>query len=148
MTTIKVQYKEVIAFLEANKGKKVASILDEVKTLCEAKKGGSNGQTFIRDEAGNVTKVFCYYHKKWEDISTVEFGVKKNTATGLNTMCKEGVSNWTKQQRIAKQEEAKLLDKLISGELSQEDLAAAREQIDFQRQTIIARTDEQGTDEA
>jgi hypothetical protein len=146
-TTIKVQYQDIIAFLELNKGKKVSTILAEVTEMCVAKKGGSGGKTFIRNDEGIVTHVFCYYHKKWEEVSTVEYGDKKSTATGLNTMCKEGVSKWTKQQAMAKKAEAGLLDKLLSGELSQDTLAAARQEIEDTRQVVVPREDDQGTDE-
>lgn len=139
--TIKKQYLEVIALLEANKGKKVSSILDEVLALCEAKKGGSNGETFKKDDEGNVTHVFCWYHKEWEAVAEVEYGTKKGTATGLNTMCKQGVSSWTKAQRVAKQQKAELMDKVLSGELTPgtDEVNEALAAIEEQRNTIVAR---------
>ena len=137
MTAIKKQYVELIELLEASKNKKVSTILEEVKALCEAKKGGSDGKTFEKDADGNVTKVYCWYHKQWEDVAEVEYGNKKGTATGLNTMCKQGVSSWTKQQRIAKQARDEVLTRVASGEeLNVQDELDA---IEVTRQVIIER---------
>ena len=75
--TIKKQFEEVYAFLEANKNKKVATIFDDVVALMSSKSGGSDiGKTFIKDDEGNVIGVYCYYHKKWEAVSVAEYGVK------------------------------------------------------------------------
>lgn len=139
MTAIKKQYQELIALLEANKGKKVSTILDDVKALCEAKKGGSNGKTFEKDDEGNVTRVYCWYHKEWEDVAEVEYGTKKGTATGLNTMCKQGVSSWTKQQRVAKQAKEAILDMLANGELKHADLQGELDRVEEERQVVIPR---------
>ena len=84
-----------------------------------------------------MTRVFCYYHKCWEDIATYTYGPKKSTASGLNTMCKEGVSNWTKQQRVAKQERSELLTKLGSGEVSIEGLPTVEAEIEAKRTSIV-----------
>ena len=111
--------------------------IQEIKALCEAKKGGSDGKTFEKDADGNVTKVYCWYHKQWEDVAEVEYGNKKGTATGLNTMCKQGVSSWTKQQRIAKQARDEVLTRVASGEeLNVQDELDA---IEVTRQVIIER---------
>ena len=133
-TMIKKDFVALIAFLEENKTKKVSTILEELKGMCTKK---TNDKTFILDSEGNVTSVYCYYHKQWEDVSKVAYGPKKNTASGLNTMCKVGVSNWTKQQRVAKQSKALLLEKLGSGELLIEDLQTEQELIEVERTKII-----------
>tara|TARA_R110001632_G_scaffold178976_4_gene298791 strand:+ start:1284 stop:1772 length:489 start_codon:yes stop_codon:yes gene_type:complete len=134
MTTIKKDYQAIIAFLEANKNKHVKTILEELKGMCTKK---TNDKTFELDEDGNVLRVFCYYHKCWEDVDTYTYGPKKNTASGLNTMCKEGVSQWTKQQRVAKQSKELLLTKLGTGELEIDDLAAEQELIERTRIRIV-----------
>ena len=49
--TIKKQFEEIYAFLEANKNKKVATIFDDVVALMSSKSGGSDiGKTFIKDD--------------------------------------------------------------------------------------------------
>ena len=137
MTTIKKDYQAIVTFLEENSTKKVSTILEELKSMCTKK---TNDKTFKVDEDGNVTHVFCYYHKVWEEVDTYTYGPKKSTASGLNTMCKEGVSNWTKQQRVAKQSRAELLTKLGSGEMSIEELPQAEEAIEEARQAIVPHT--------
>lgn len=145
--TIKKQYEEIYAFLEANKNKKVATIFDDVVALMQSKSGGSDiGKTFLKDTEGNVTHVYCYYHKKWEDVKVAEYGVKQNTATGLNTMCKEGVSSWSKQQRTYKKRNEELLTLISKGELSAEELPAQMELAEADRKAIEVRNDEHGFD--
>lgn len=136
MTMIKKDFVALIAFLEENKAKKVSTILEEAKLMCTKK---ANDKTFKLDDEGVVTHVFCYYHKCWEDVSECEYGPKKNTASGLNTMCKIGVSQWTKQQRVAKQAKEALLTKLGTGELLIEDLAVEQELIETARCQIVER---------
>ena len=99
----KKAYIEIIKFLEANSNKKVSTILSEVKAMTQSKNSSNvEGRTFYKDDEDNTIAIFCYYFKKWMRLDEVEFGLKANTASGYNTMCKVGVSNWTKQQRVAK----------------------------------------------
>ena len=148
MTIVKKQFEELYILLADNKNKKVATILPQLIELMQ-KKNNASGQanTFLKDDEGNVTHIFCYYHKKWEDVTVAEYGSKKGTATGLNTMCKEGVSNWTKQQRVKKQSEAGLLTKIISGELMPDELPAEQARLSDEAKVIKPRADEHGTDE-
>ena len=127
-------FVELVALLEANKGKKVSTILPEVMELVSAK---VQTKTFRLDDAGNVTEIYCYYHKQWEDVAEVPYGKKASTASGLNTMCKEGTSNWTKQQRLAKLAKAKLLDLVASGEVEPGELPERLEEIEEARKVIV-----------
>lgn len=142
---MKKQFAEIYAVLEANQNKKVSTIMPELIELM-ARKNNASGQanTFIKNEAGEVTHIFCYYHKLWEEVANVEYGSKANTATGLNTMCKEGVSNWTKQQRVKKQKEAALLSKVATGEIAVEDIGTIQAELQEEAKIIIPRADGQG----
>jgi hypothetical protein len=146
--TIKKQYTELHTFLTENSNKKVSTILPELIELM-SRKNNSSGQanTFHKDADGNVIAIYCYYHKKWELVADVEYGAKAGTATGLNTMCKEGVSNWTKQQRAKKQAEASLLSLLSAGEMDVSEIGAKQAEIAEDAKVIIPRTDGHGTDE-
>ena len=131
---IKKDYVELVKFLETNKNKKVETILDLVREMCSQKVE----TTFKKDENGNVTHVFCYYHKVWEDVSQVEYGKKaSNKATGLNTMCKVGLNQWSKQQRVAQKEKNELLEKMAKGEVTQEEFTQELDAIELRRNTII-----------
>lgn len=131
---IKKDYVELVNFLETNKNKKVETILDLVREMCSQKVE----TTFKKDDEGNVTHVFCYYHKVWEDISQVEYGKKaSNKATGLNTMCKVGLNQWSKQQRVAQKEKNELLEKMAKGEVTQEEFTQELDAIELRRNAII-----------
>lgn len=142
---VKKQFADIIAVLEANPNKKVSSVMDEILALCSKKSnGGSNGSTLYKNADGKVVAVFCYYHKKWELVADCEYGSKANTASGLNTMCKEGVSNWTKQQRLSKQAKAELLDKVAKGEVVVDNITAELERIDESTKAVVDREDGHG----
>lgn len=139
---IKKAYQEIITFLEENSDKKVKSIMPEVIELASAKVGGGrNGENVLRDAEGNVLAVFCYYHKMYEPVGDVEYGKKANSSTGLNSMCKEGTSHWTKQQRNAKKANEELLESIVAGELEVSDLEAKRAEISEAKSTVIPRED-------
>lgn len=132
MTIIKKDFQAIIDFLEANKSKNVKTILDQVREMASVKAQ----VTFKKDEDGKVTEVYCYYHKRWELLSEHEYGLKaSNKATGLNTMCKVGLNQWTKQQREAKKAKDALLARVAAGETL--DLTAELEAIEVARQAII-----------
>lgn len=133
---IKKDFQELVTFLETNKNKKVDTILEMVREMCSSK----NETNFKKDELGNVTHVFCYYHKQWEDVSVVEYGTKvSNKSTGLNTMCKIGLNQWSKQQRDYKKSKEQLLDKMSKGELSVDELNEELTKLDAERQVIVPR---------
>ena len=131
MTTIKKGYSEVYEILIANKDKKVKSILDQLIPIFESKQRDKNHQ-----ETEHGLEVFCYYHKTWELVSQVEFGKKVNTATGLNSMCKVGTNQWTKQQRDFKSNRSALLDLVAEGQLAPEAINEKIEELDVIRKSI------------
>lgn len=144
---VKKQFADIIAILEANPNKKVSSIMDEVLALCSKKSnGGSNGSTLYKDADGKVVAVFCYYHKKWELVSQCEYGSKANTASGLNTMCKVGVSDWTRQQRVAKVTKGNMLLEVATGNLAVVDIDEACAKLLEETNKIKPRLDGFGFD--
>lgn len=130
-TQIKKVYVDVVEFLQANEGKKVSTLMPELLEMMSSKVAS---KTFKTDEHGNVTHIFCYYHKEWEPVEL--YGTKKHSSTGYNTMCKIGVNQWTKQQREAKQAKEGLLDKVASGEVSPDELQQELEAIEQNRLRI------------
>lgn len=142
--TIKKAYTELNDLLVANKGKKVEDILEAAQEIMAAKKGArAEGGSFIRDEAGNVVAILDYYYKRWMPLvgdEAVEFGLKKSSTTGYNTMCKAGVSAWTRQQREATQANEALLSQVAEGKIKPENIKAEQDKIEARR-TAIEDTD-------
>ena len=112
MTQVKKSYEAIVSFLIKNKDKKVSTILEQVTKMCEAKQ-----LTCTSEKRNGKLFIFCYYHKVWEDTTKIEYGSKKNTKTGLNSMCKDGVRRWTATQKAYKAIDAKLLTDVINGDL-------------------------------
>lgn len=131
MATIKKAYVAIVDLLRANKGATVNDILPQVEELCAAKvgTGGGKASTFHRDDEGNVVAIQCYYHKRWFRVDETEFGKKASSASGFNSMSKDGQSKWNKQQAEAKKAEAGLLDQVMAGELAPEDIPGEKERI-------------------
>tara|TARA_R110002096_G_scaffold308821_1_gene503327 strand:+ start:144 stop:608 length:465 start_codon:yes stop_codon:yes gene_type:complete len=134
MNNVKKAYVEIVELLELNKNKKISTILPQILEMVSAK---TASKTFSLDDEGNVVAIYCYYHKCWELVSEVEFGAKASTATGLNTMCKVGVSAWSKQQRDAKKAKEELLASVASGEVEPSELTVKLSEIEATRSTIV-----------
>lgn len=139
--TIRKENIALVQFLEDNKNKKVSSILEEFTLLCEKKK---RDNTAIYDKDRNVLAIFCWYHKTWEIVETVEFGTKSGTKTGLNTMCKEGVNSWTKANNNYKKATLNLLSLIENGDIDITDLTLRKSELLETKETIVNRIDEQG----
>jgi len=147
MANIKKAFQPIVTLLEDNSDAIAPELLAQVKELASAKVGGGGGKatTFHRDpDTGEVIAVKCYYHKLWMDPQVAEFGAKKGSASGFNSMCKDGVSKWTKQKAAAQKAEAAILDQVASGELAPSDIEARREEIAAEAAQIIPREDGYG----
>lgn len=119
--SIKKPYQELHSFLVANKNKKVSTILEELEAMMVSK---TRETTSLYDENHDLVAIFCYYHKVWELVkdttdrgNDVDYGSKANSKTGLNTMCKKGVSRWTKQQKDLKNINGDILEQVMNGEI-------------------------------
>ena len=122
---IKKQFEEIFEFLTQNQDKKVSQILPMLTQLMSSK---NQERTYVADDNGNVIAIYCYYHKRWELVDYIEYGRKASTATGYNSMCKEGVREWTKQHNEAKRRKEILLAKVATGQISSEQLNEALQQ--------------------
>ena len=130
--------------------KKVSAVLDDVIALTEAKSGGGGraSNTVHRDDEGNVTHIFCYYHKKWEAVDKVEYGKKASSPTGYSNMCKEGTAAWTKQQRDSKKAKDELLAQVGAGEVDPKDIQKRMDTIEKARGKVVPREDGHGSDDS
>jgi len=144
---IKKIFEDVIELLEANKQKKVSSILAEVIDLATAKR--RTGVVTYHKEGDTVVAAHCAYYNQWFLVEEVEFGEKKSAASGLNPMCKEGLSKWTKQQRVARIDKDKLLQSVIEGDTDAKDLKKLLAKIEDARVevSVMVIEDEDGKEE-
>lgn len=120
MSTIKKAFAPIVSLLEANKNKTVSAILPQVIELASAKTAGGVASASHKDANGNVVAIRCSYFGLWFPVSHVEFGKKEGTATGYNSMCKEGANRFSEASRIFKQGKERVLDQLVAGEIDQE----------------------------
>lgn len=135
--TIKKQFQNIVALLEANQTKKVSTIMDDILLLASSKKKET---TFIMDQDGNPFAIYCWYHKQWELVNDTEYGAKASNPTGLSNMCKVGTSKWTKAQRDAAKANQQLLVDVANGILEPSKI------LDEQANIELARTEIDTTD--
>ena len=138
---IKKAYVDLVELLQANKNKKVETLLPQILELATAKQAAKN---FLTNDKGETTHIYCYYHKKWEEVK--HYGKKKHSASGYNSMCKIGVNQWTKQQRLYKVGMESLVDEIADGTLSADMVQEEKEKLHEERSKIVPREDEHGFD--
>ena len=148
MSSIKKAFVEIVEVLQANANELVGDILPQIVALASAKTGGGGGKatTFHKNEDGVIVAIRCYYHGLWMSPEVVDFGKKASSATGLNSMCKDGVSKWTKQERTAKAASSQLLTDVANGDVEATDLTAVMADIEAERELRVAREDAYGFD--
>ena len=129
--SIKKPFVEIHSILKQNEGKKVKDLMPQLLEIMTSQQRDKNHR---EDEHG--LWIFCYYHKEWELTDQVEYGSKVNTATGLNTMCKVGVNQWTKQQREFKDAKASLLTQVANGTISVDEINDKLEELEEDRKRI------------
>lgn len=140
---VKKQYEEIFAImqaaLEAKPKCQLSTLMPDLLAVMQSKGSGSDiGKTFLKDEEGRTYAVYCYYHKRWELVDHIEYGKKANTATGLNTMCKDGVSKWSKQQRQYNKAKDALLMQVADGTLPGDKVPGMLEELETARKEIIS----------
>ncbi|UOF80193.1 hypothetical protein [Caudoviricetes sp.] len=141
---IKKVYIAILALLEQavadNAKVRVADVLDQVRELAKARVGeggGGRATTFHKNAEGIVVAIRDFYFGKWFDPRVVETGVKANTPSGYNSMCKVGLNQWTKQQRVAKLAREELLKQVASGDVAPDAIGAQLEVIEEARNAVI-----------
>ena len=142
MATIKKAFQPIMSLLAANMSATVEDIYPQVEELAAAKTGagGSQATSFHKNDEGVVVGIRCSYFKQWFDPSVVEFGKKLSAASGYNPMCKEAVSNWTKQQAAFKKGKEELLNDVAKGEVDASDIDSTIAELEKER-TATAETE-------
>jgi len=137
--------------------------IDFVDGLTKPKAGG--GSSDVADytafnEAGDVTHVFCTYHKKWEPVSTIEtdeetgeevevalFKENPKAKNGLARECNEGLSVWKEQAKVYKSTKDAVIADLLEGAVDNETAKGLIAEADAARAEHADRVDGLGTEE-
>jgi hypothetical protein len=130
---IKSEFQALVTFLQENQTKKVATIMPTILEMVTKKRQES---TFYKDASGKTIAARCYYFKVWFKVDEVDWSTKANTASGLNQMCKAGLSAWTKQQRTADLARANLLSEITTGQLVPHDIPTREAEIESARTKV------------
>ena len=114
-----MKIQDILDFLEINKDKKVSTIRVELQEMLDQLSVSNRplGRTYLVGPDNKVFAIYCYYHKQWELLSEVEYGQKVSSSTGYNTMCKIGVREWTRQQKLIKMIPGEILKLVETGKL-------------------------------
>lgn len=134
---INKNFVSIYDLLMSNKDMLVSDILDDCVVLMHTE---VSDKVTRYNEDGNL-EIYCWYHKKWEDTTEIDYGSKKSTKTGLNTFCKVGVNCWTKQQRDYKTQSAKVLIDVAEGKLKPEDIQSKLIELGVTRDLVETRDD-------
>jgi hypothetical protein len=127
INTTKKAFVELVSLLEKHSGKKITKeLLEQIHEMTKQK---ASSKTFLLDTENKVVAIFCYYHKQWEILDETPYGAKASSTTGYNTMCKKGVSLWTKQNNAVKQVGEAVLNMLESGEIEANEIADTKEKL-------------------
>ena len=86
MSSIKKAFVELHTFLEANKDKKVNTIMEEVTAMSSAKGAGGAASASVKDADGNVVGILDYYFKTWLPVAELALAPKGTTATGSQVL--------------------------------------------------------------
>lgn len=138
---IKKIYKDLVAFLETNKDKAIKNVLPEIYNLTRSKICRVEGDSFIKDKDGKLVAAMCFYYQQWMPLvgeNAVEFGVKANTKTGLNTMSKAGLELWLAQQKTATQAGKQIIVDIKTEVLAIKDIGKREDEIELAR-TFVAK---------
>ena len=136
MSTTKKSFIELVTFLKQNQDKKVSDVLEQIYEMTLSNK---MAEVTRKDEKGQLTHIFCYYHKTWEDVKTIEYGQKASTETGLNTMCKIGVNQWTKQQAEFKKAKADLLIDVANEKVQPKEIKERLTTLESEKDRVVPR---------
>lgn len=144
---IKKAFQPIMTLLAANMEATVADIYEEVEALTKAKVGGggSAGTTFHRNSDGVVCAIKDYYFGVWVSPEVVEFGAKNSTATGLNTMSKQGQSLWNKRENAYKKAKNEAVDSLMSGDIDEAQMKALITEAEEARSAVETLTLDDGS---
>lgn len=138
---IKKAFQPIMSLLAANMDATVGDIYTQAESLCAAKSGGGGqaAAVYVKNDAGEdvLVGLHCSYHGLFFKPEEMPFGEKKSSASGFNTMSKDGLAKWTKQLGEFKKAKAEIVDKLKAGELELSDVDEYEATLEEKRQEIV-----------
>lgn len=137
MATIKKAFQPIMSLLAANKSLTVEEIYEQAEVLANAKTAGGGGVSSFHKVDDEVIALRCGYYKLWFFPGDQPFGTKASSASGFNTMCKEGMNNWTKQLSELRKGKEQLLSDAGDGTIEPGDIAAKTAELEEARDTPI-----------
>ncbi len=154
--TKKKLHESVLELCVTHKASKV--LTDALSALTIPKVGGSSdvNDYTVFDKDGNVTHIFCTYHKKWEPVVTVEededgdeidvnlFKINDKTKNGFERECLEGTASWREQSKVFKTTNDAVVADLLEGEIDNVKAKALLADAAASRAVHIPRTDKLG----
>ncbi len=137
---IKKVFLPIFAILEGHQEHKVKSIMTELLAeMSKASTSPSNGAHCIFGEDGAVLAVKDNYFQRWMPLvgdDAVEFTPRATAISGVNSVCKVGAAQMSRQNTIARKALANLLVDLESGKLAIEDIADAKVDIAYAKDLV------------
>lgn len=140
LANVKVAFHGIITHLLDHPDHKVKSITADAIKMCSAKQRTPRVLTHIRNVAGEVVGIKDLYFGRWMPLvgdKAVEFGVKTGSSTGMNPMCKLGLSQWSKQQSKARNDSLAILEDLKNGSLELKDIPKREAEIEAEKNAVI-----------
>ncbi len=137
MATIKKVFQPIMSLLAASMALSVEDIYAKVEELACAKSSGGGGVSSFHKVDDEVIALRCGYYKLWFFPGDQPFGTKASSASGYNTMCKEGMNNWTKQLATLRKGKEQLLEDAGNGIIAPGDIAAKTAELEEARDTVI-----------
>jgi len=152
-------HETVLALCVTHKAPKALS--DALSDLTKPKVGGSSdvNDYTVFDKDGNVTHIFCTYHKLWEpvskdgededgeDITVTLFKVNDKTKNGFERECIEGTTSWREQSKVFKTTNDSVVSDLLEGAIDNIKAKALLADAATARAKHVARADKLGAAE-
>jgi len=123
-------HETVLALCVQHKANK--PLTDALSELTKPKVGGSSdvNDYTVFDTDGNVTHIFCTYHKLWEpvigvrededgeDIEFPLFKINEKTKNGYERECTEGTTSWREQTKVFKTTNDSVIADMLEGAIN------------------------------
>ncbi len=147
---------ELCSEYKANK-----ALTDALSELTKPKVGGSSNveDYTCLDADGNVTAIFCAYHKRWEPVTTIVetedgdteislFKASEKSKNGFERSCIEGDKQWKEQAKVYKASKDAIMTDLLDANIDAENAKAAIASLEAARAIHTPRVDGIGSEES